>query len=88
MLKVIQPGWSRSSIEADLLGRHDGRVEDVQPTVGGVGEPELLLVGRQADAVAGAAVPLGRPLLEALHLDPIQLLARDQVADLEARAAR
>ena len=66
MLNVIQPGWSRSTIDGDLLRRHDGRVEDVHPAVERVGQPELLLVGRQADPVAGAAVPLGRALLEAL----------------------
>ena len=69
---------------ADLLRRHHRRVEDVHPAVGRVGQPELLVVGRQADPMAGAAVPLGRPLLKPRHLDAIQLLARLQVAHLEA----
>ena len=72
----------------DLLGRHHRGVEDVDPLVGGVDDPELLLVGRQADAVARAAVPLDRALLEALHLDPVERLARGQVAHLEAEQAR
>ena len=59
-------------------------VEDVHGVVGAVGEPELLLVRRQPDAVAGAAVPLDRALLEAGHFDAVQHLAGLQVADLEA----
>ena len=50
-------------------------------------DPDFLLVRRQADAVARAAVPLDRPLLVALHLDPMELLARGQVAHLEAEQA-
>ena len=40
-------------------------------------------VRRQADAVARAAVPLDRALLVALDLDPVELLAGREVADLE-----
>ena len=46
-------------------------------------EPQLPLVGRQADAVARAAVPLDRPLLEARDLDAVQHLPGLEVADLE-----
>jgi hypothetical protein len=47
-------------------------------------EPDLLLIGCQADAVARAAVPFDLTFLEALHFDPVELLAGGQVADLEA----
>src|SRR5262249_28085485 len=67
----------------DLLRRHHGRVENVDPAVVGIGEPDLALVGRQTDAVARAAVALGRSLLEALHLDAVQLPSGGDVADLE-----
>src|SRR5882724_8788656 len=43
----------------DLLGGHYRIVEKVQAAVGRVRHPELLFVWRQADAVAGAAMPLG-----------------------------
>ena len=43
-----------------------------------------LLVGREADAVAGAAVALHRALLESLHLDPMQHLAALEIAHFEA----
>src|SRR5262249_49638505 len=59
-----------------LLRRHDRGVEDVHLAVGGVAHPDLLLVRREADAVAGAAVPLDGALLEALHLDAVQHFAR------------
>ena len=72
---------------AICFGGIDRVVEDVQRAVGGVADPDFLLVRRQADAVAGAAVPLDRALLEALHLDAVQHLARLQVADLEAEQA-
>ena len=68
----------------DLLRRHHRRVEDVHLLVGAVGEPQLLFVGREADAVARAAVPLDRSLLEAGDLDPVQHLAGLDVADFEA----
>src|SRR6185295_13815606 len=68
----------------DLPGRHRRRVEDVQAAVGAVREPDLLFVGREADAVARAAVALDRSFLVAGHLDAVQHLARPQVPDLEA----
>ena len=71
----------------DLLRRHHRRVEDVQAAVGAVGQPQLLLVRRQPDAVAGAAVPLDRALVVAGDLDAVQHLAGRDVADLEAEQA-
>ena len=85
MLKVIQPGWSRSFRVVDVPGRHHGGVEDVHGLVVGVGEPQLLLVGREADAVARTAVPRHRAFLESRDLDAVQLLPGPQVADLEAQ---
>src|SRR6266542_5133298 len=55
--------------------------------VGGVADPDLALVGRQANAVAGAAVPLHLALLEPLYLDAMQFFAAGEVADLEAEQA-
>src|SRR5262249_50402002 len=55
-----------------LPGRHDGGVEDVDVAVGAIDHPDLFLVGGEADAVAGAAVALRRPLLEVLHLHAVQ----------------
>src|SRR6516162_11141601 len=52
-----------------------------------VANPDLLLVGAQADAVARAAVPLCRPALEAMDLDTMNHLAALEVADLEAEQA-
>ena len=49
-----------------------------------VREPQLLLVRREADAVARAAVPLHRALFEPGDLDAVQHLARLHVADLES----
>src|SRR5262245_54430097 len=67
-----------------LLRRHDGIVEDVYLLVERVHDPDLLLVRRQADAVAGAAVSLHRPLLRPLNFHSMELLAGRQVADLKA----
>src|SRR5438105_4667659 len=51
----------------DLLGWHEGGVENVHAAVGGITDPNLLFVRRVADAVAGAAVPLDHALGEPLH---------------------
>src|SRR5262249_46552968 len=59
-----------------LLRRHYRGVKDVQHAVGAVTEPDLFFVRRQADAVAGAAMPLDRALLVAIDLEPVELLAR------------
>ena len=67
-LKVIQPGSSRSSMLAICLGGLTRVVEDVHAPVVGVGDPDFLFIRRQAHAVAGAAVPFDRPLVEALQL--------------------
>ena len=55
----------------------------MQPAVVRVGEPEFLLVRRQSDAVARAAVPFGFALLITLHFDAIQHFAGHQVADFK-----
>lgn len=78
-------GLVRKRDARDLARGHHGRVEDVHPAIVGVGEPEFGFIGSQADPVAGAAVPLGRALFKACHLDAIALSSRGQVADLEAQ---
>jgi hypothetical protein len=50
-----------------------------------VDDPHLALVGRQADAVAGTAMPLDSACLETGDFDTVQLLFRRQVSDLEAQ---
>ena len=67
-----------------LLGRDRSDIEYVDPAVGGIADPDLPLVGTQADAMAGAAMALRRPLLEALYHDAVQDLAGPQVSDFEA----
>src|SRR4029079_5394838 len=66
----------------DLFGRVLRRVEDMDAGVVGVGDPDFRLVGCQANAVAGAAVPLHRPRRVPLDLDAPELLAGRQVTDL------
>ena len=67
-----------------LLRRQDGSVEDVDLAIGGVTHPDFLLVRRQADAVAGAAVALDVAAFESLDVDAVGDLAGVQVADFEA----
>src|SRR6266699_519959 len=55
-----------------LLRRHHGGIEDMNAAVGAVGKPQLFFVGRERNAVAGAAMPLGRPFLIASNLDAMQ----------------
>src|SRR5215510_8916415 len=52
-----------------LLWRHLGGVENMDAAVKRVGEPYLLLIGRQRDAVTWAAVAFGRPFLKSCNLD-------------------
>src|SRR5690242_6566641 len=68
---------------AQLLGRHDGSVENVKAVVGAVGQPQFLFIRRQAYAVTRAPVALHRPLLKVLDLHPVQHLARAQIANFE-----
>src|SRR5262249_35635438 len=79
------PAGLFAQLDADSLFRwHHRGIEDVQGAVVRVTDPKLLLVRRQADAVARAAMPLDRPLLVTFHLHPVQNLSPLQVADLEA----
>src|SRR5262249_55577112 len=55
--------------------RHGGVVEDVNHLVKRVDDPDFGLIRRQADAVAGAAVPLGRPFGDARNFDAVQFAA-------------
>src|SRR6266566_1433433 len=55
-----------------LLRRHHGGSGDMNAAVGAVGKPQLFFVGRERNAVAGAAMPLGRPFLIASNLDAMQ----------------
>src|SRR5262249_30817828 len=67
------PAWLLTQDDArPLPGRHHRRVEDVEPGVGGVADPHLPLVGRQADTVTGTAMPLDLALLEPRHLNTMQ----------------
>src|SRR5262249_55239738 len=72
----------RQAMRLPRRGRR--QVEDVQPAIVGVADPGLGLVRREADAVAGAAVPLHGALLVALNLDALEYLAARQVGDFEA----
>src|SRR5262249_28428075 len=69
---------------SDLLGRRLRGIEDVDVAVCRVADPDLFLVGREANTVAGAAVPFNRTFLVAFDFDSIQLFAALQVPDLEA----
>ena len=51
-----------------LFRRHYRGVEDMNETVGAVAKPDLFLVRGQADAVAGAPVPLHFTLFIAFDL--------------------
>ena len=69
----------------DLLRRHHRRVEDVQPAVGAVRQPQLLLVRASAPMPwLGQPWRLTGPLAKPVHLDAVQHLAGAQVADLES----
>jgi hypothetical protein len=79
------PAGLISQFEAGLLPRgHDRRVKDVHPSIVSVGDPQLALVGRQANSVAGATMTLGGTGFEPLDLDPVQHLAGKQVTDFES----
>ena len=71
----------------DVFGWHDGVVVEVKATIVGVGEPNFLFVGREADAVAGAAVSLGVADFEALDFDAMKQFSGVEVADFEAEKA-
>src|SRR5947209_7951038 len=68
-----------------LLGRHHRGVEHVDVIVGTVRHPQFLLVRRQRDPMARAAVAFHRTVFESLNLHAGQLLAGLDVADLEAQ---
>ena len=87
MQKVIQPGRSRTWMFIPCFGGITVASKMWMRLLHAVRQPELLLVRRERDPVARAAVPLRRPGLEALHLDAVQLLPRLDVADLEAEQA-
>src|SRR6185436_4448959 len=80
------PAWLIAELDRrDLLGWHHRRIEDMDAFVVPVREPQLFLIGREADAVARAAMALHRPFLESGDLDAVQHLARLDVADFEAK---
>ena len=55
------------------------------PAIGGIAQPDFLLVGSQCNAVTGTTVQLNRDLLEAGHSDALNLLPGSQVADFETQ---
>src|SRR5262245_41088386 len=60
------PAGLLAELDTDRLpGRHGRGVEDVDMAVGRIADPDFPLVGRQANAVARAAVPLDRSFLKA-----------------------
>lgn len=67
----------------ELFGRHYGRVEIVHLLVKAIGHPKFFLIGREADAVTGAAVPFDRADFETFDLDAVNFFAGHQIADLE-----
>src|SRR5437867_11006342 len=65
--------------------REEADIEDVQPAVVRVGQPQFLLVWRQSNAVTRTPVPFGRAFLEPLHFDTVQHFAGRQVADFKSK---
>src|SRR5437870_7039595 len=83
-------GQSKSAVEAEsdpagllaeldaggLARGHNGGIENVHAAVGGVTHPDFFFIWSQSNAVARAAMALRQSLLEPLHFNPIQFLAR------------
>ena len=72
---------------AELLGRHRCRIEVVHAFVEGIADPHFAFVGREAYAVARAAVALDRASAEALHFHAVQFLPGREIANLETEQA-
>src|SRR3954447_12278709 len=68
----------------DLLRRRHFVVEDMQPLIGGVANPDFLFVRRQTDAMARAAVALDHALFKPLNLHAPDDLAGFQIGDFVA----
>ena len=69
----------------ELFGRQHRGIKDVHAAVVRVRQPELFLIRGQAHAMAGAAMPLGRPGFKSFHFDAVQDLAGGQITHLEAK---
>jgi tRNA(Ile)-lysidine synthase len=70
----------------DVFGRGCSRVEYLHGFAGGIGDPNFAFIGREADAVAGAAV-FASAAFAAGDFDAMELFARAQIADFEAAQA-
>ena len=66
-----------------MFGGQRCDIVDVHLLVEGIADPDFLLVGREADAVAGATVSFDWSLLEASHFHAMQLLAGHDVTDFK-----
>src|SRR3989442_4384790 len=64
---------------------HNRSIEDVQPAVSGVADPDFFLIRSETNAMAGTAMPLGPPRLVILDFHTIEHLAQGQVPDLESQ---
>ena len=58
-----------------LFGRHYSGIEDMDPAVGSINDPELLFVGGQANAMTRATVALDRALVEPMDFNAMKHLS-------------
>ena len=68
---------------SDLLRRHNGGVEDVEPPIGSIGNPDFAFIGCHANPMTGAAMPFNGPDFEILYFDAVQHFPCFQIANLE-----
>ena len=88
MLKLTQPTQSRALMLATCFGGITVASKMWIAPLAQSASQSSFSSGVKRDAVARAAVPLDRPLLVALHLDAMELLARSAGRRPRTRAGR